>query len=231
MAVGSYSNQQLNSALGSLAATTRPPRSGTNSMFQALEKSRAFKDQAASYLNAGIEAGNQQFFNAATQGLENQSRFLQTQIEEDVLKQQQKAMEKQEDANTLGTVVGIGSTIAGLFCERRLKQDIVPMSDVAPSAWQTVRDLPLYSFAYKAHPGMTVYGPMADEVEGLDATLVRPFADPQDDTEIVRGFDVMRHQAYESVALQQALRRIEALEQRLAALEGAAHPPLALAVA
>jgi hypothetical protein len=70
---------------------------------------------------------------------------------------------------------------------------------------------------------------MVDEVEHLDPSLVRPSLLPDDEQGPIRGFDVMRHQAYESAALQQALQRIEQLEERLAKVESPRHPvPLAL---
>jgi hypothetical protein len=67
---------------------------------------------------------------------------------------------------------------------------------------------------------------MIDEVEQLDPSLVKQSLLPPDEEGPIRGFDVARHQAYETVALQQALQRIELLEARLLRLERpTAHPP------
>jgi len=151
---------------------------------------------------------------AMQQGLQAKASYLAHQ-------EQMKAMEAQNKSSGLGGILGIASGVAGLFlCERRLKQDIAPLPPA--DAWSLVRDLPYYSFEYKAAAGRTAYGPMIDEVEQLDPSLVRPTLLPADEHGPVRGFDVMRHQAYETIALQQALQRIEQLEARLARLEAPA---------
>lgn len=131
----------------------------------------------------------------------------------------------------IGSALGAVSSVAGLFCERRLKQQIQPLDDRC--AWSVVRDLPLYQFEYRHRPGLTVYGPMVDEVEALDPSLVVPMdleaqALGIHDGQPVRGLDAGRQRAYESLALQQALRRIEALESRLLQLEAALHPELVI---
>lgn len=119
----------------------------------------------------------------------------------------------------IGSVVGIGASI---FCERRLKQQIRPLDD--RSAWEVVRDLPIYQFEYRHRPGVTVYGPMVDEVEAIDPLLVRPMdyeaaALGIADGQPIRGVDLGRQRAYETLALQQALRRVESLESRVLELE------------
>lgn len=121
----------------------------------------------------------------------------------------------------VGDVFKIGTSLASL-CERRLKQQIRPLDD--RSAWQVVRDLPIYQFEYRHRPGVTVYGPMVDEVEAIDPLLVRPMdyeaaALGIADGQPIRGVDLGRQRAYETLALQQALRRVESLEARVLELE------------
>lgn len=121
------------------------------------------------------------------------------------------------------------------FCERRLKQDIRLLDD--RNSWALVRDLPLYQYEYRHKPGLVFYGPMVDEVEAIDPSLVVNLDAEAEalgiaDGKPVRGVDLGRQRAYEAMALQQALRRIEALEARLFDLEAALYsreePPAAL---
>jgi hypothetical protein len=151
--------------------------------------------------------------------------------------EQYKAQQKANEPSGLEKALGFAGTAASIaapfiaLCERRLKQQIQSLDD--RSAWQTVRDLPLYQFEYRHRPGVTVYGPMVDEVAAIDPSLVVPMdveahALGIHDGQPVRGIDVGRRQAYESMALQQALRRIEALESRLLQLEAALHPELVI---
>lgn len=150
-----------------------------------------------------------------------------------------KKAQKAAEPSGLEKVLGIGSTIASIgasiFCERRLKQDIRLLDD--RNSWALVRDLPLYQYEYRHKPGLVFYGPMVDEVEAIDPSLVVNLdaeAEAQGiaDGKPVRGVDLGRQRAYEAMALQQALRRIEALEARLFDLEAALYsreePPAAL---
>lgn len=150
-----------------------------------------------------------------------------------------KKAKKAAEPSGFEKVLGIGSTIASIgasiFCERRLKQDIRLLDD--RNSWALVRDLPLYQYEYRHKPGLVFYGPMVDEVEAIDPSLVVNLdaeAEAQGiaDGKPVRGVDLGRQRAYEAMALQQALRRIEALEARLFDLEAALYsreePPAGL---
>jgi hypothetical protein len=147
---------------------------------------------------------------------------------EEIAKNQKEAYEDAQTGSAISSGIGLIGSVASLFCERRLKTDIAPID--ADQAWATIRDLPLYSFHYRHQPNTPAYGPMVDEVEQLDPSLLRPMDREAEqlgihDGEPVRGVDQPRRQIYESAALQQALQRIEALEARLAKLEGAAITP------
>lgn len=184
--------------------------SGMDKRQQAIEKARAWSDQGISAYSGMGDTMTGLSAQAMGQGIQMKTAAA-------VHKAQMDAARAAQKANNTNGIFGAITGIAGLFlCERRLKEDIQPLP---ANAWDVVRDLPLYSFRYKANPGPVVYGPMVDEVEQLDPSLVRPSLLPDDEQGPIRGFDVMRHQAYESVALQQALERIEQLEARLARLE------------
>ena len=169
----------------------------------------------------GLEAQNAATgFNRAATAISNQQEL---ETAEEIYKNQKEAYEDAQTSSTFGSILGIGTSIAGLFCERRLKTDIAPID--ADQAWATIRDLPLYSFRYKHDPSIPAYGPMADEVAQLDPSLLWPMDREAielgiADGEPIRGIDQARRQIYESTALQLALQRIEALEARLAQLEG-----------
>lgn len=189
------------------------PRSGAESRMRALEKANAWTDQ-------GIAAvGGTGDFMANMQG-QAANAGLQLVASDAAHEAQMGAARSAQKAQGISGAIGIASSIAGLFlCERRLKTGIENL-DTA-KAWSVVRDLPLYSFRYRANPGPVVYGPMIDEVEPLDPSLVRPSLLPPDREGPIRGFDVMRFQAYESIALQAALQRIEGLETELSKLQDA----------
>lgn len=188
--------------------------SGMDKRQQAIDKARAWSDQGISAYSGMGDAMTGMNAQAMGQG-------IQLKTSDAIHKEQMAAARAQQSSNTFGNILGAATGVAGLLlCERRLKEDIQALPT---NTWEVVRDLPLYSFRYKAAPGSVVYGPMIDEVEQFDPSLVRPSLLPDDEHGPVRGFDVMRHQAYESAALQQALQRIEQLEERLAQLE----PPFA----
>jgi hypothetical protein len=165
-------------------------------------------------------------FNRASTAI---SRQQELETAEEIYKNQKEAYEDAQSSSTFGTILDIGTKVAGFaLCERRLKTDIAPVD--ADWAWATIRDLPLYSFYYKHNPSIPAYGPMVDEVEQLDPSLLWPMDQEARelgiaDGEPIRGVDQARRQIYESAALQQALQRIEALEARLAQLEGQALTP------
>lgn len=202
------------------------PEQGLASRMQAMNKANAWKNQGIEALGATANQSTNMASQAAGEGISLLSNAKINKFNRDAA---EAAMAANSKASTFGAISqGIG-ILAGLFCERRLKTNIAPLDQDA--AWAAVRDLPLYSFSYKANPAVTVYGPMIDEVEPLDLSLVRPSLLPDDEEGPIRSFDVLRHQAYQAVALQQALLRIEALEQRLAAHERFAPAPRPLAFA
>ena len=129
--------------------------------------------------------------------------------------------EDQQRSSTIGSIIGAVGSIATIFCERRLKHDIAPIQP--DQAWATVRDRNLYSFSYNHLPGITAYGPMVDEVQTIDPSLVVSMDHAANaagiaDGKPINGVDLDRSRAYEATALQLALQRIEALENRLALL-------------
>jgi hypothetical protein len=224
--IGGYRASAMQNAMATMAGdsgfdavTAKGLQSGLDNRQRAIEKASAWTNRGISAVGGMGDFMNKMGGEAMQQGLQAKASHLAYQ-------EQKKAMEAQKKSNGLGGILGIASSVAGLFlCERRLKQDIAPLPPA--DAWSLVRDLPYYSFEYKAVPGRTAYGPMIDEVEQLDPSLVRPTLLPADEEGPIRGFDVMRHQAYETIALQQALQRIEQLEARLARLEAPASPPAA----
>lgn len=151
------------------------------------------------------------------------SRQEELRTQEQIYKNTKDAIEDQESSGLFGSILSTGLSIAGMFCERRLKTDIAPID--ATHAWATVRDLPLYSFRYRHNPAIPAYGPMVDEVRQVDPDLLIPMDEQAQhlaiaDGEPIYGVDIAKRAIYESAALQQALQRIEQLEARLAQLEG-----------
>jgi len=111
------------------------------------------------------------------------------------------------------------TTISPLTSERRLKQaiDEEPISESL--AWEITRDLPVRSFQYKNNPERTGYGHIVDEIEALDPSLIEA-TDRTDDEGALRTYNNEKLAAMRNVALQDALKRIEALEAEIAALKG-----------
>ena len=99
--------------------------------------------------------------------------------------------------------------------ERRLKENITL---VDPSkAWEAVKSAPFYAWNYIGSDAENViYGPMVDEIPS-DMVVKTCQSDEQGD---IRTYDNPLLQARIYVALQQALKRIEALEAEVAALKG-----------
>jgi hypothetical protein len=187
--------------------------SGADSRLKALEKAQAWADRGVAAI------GGQGDFNANLQA-QAANANLQLASNAAIHDAQMDAAREAQDAQNTSSMIGLGAQALGLIlCERRLKTDIESLDPA--HAWAVIRDLPIYSFHYKTNPGPTVYGPMIDEVEPLDPSLVRPSLLPPDEEGPIHGFDVMRHQAYESAALQAALHRIEGLEADLAKLQDA----------
>jgi hypothetical protein len=221
--VGGYRANAMQNAMAAMggssfdAVTSAGLKSGMDNRQQAIAKANAWTSRGAAALGGMSDFTSQMAGQSAQQG-------IQMVTSNAIHQQEMAAAKKAKKSSTFGKILGVATSAAGLLlCERRLKQDIesVPTSD----AWSLVRDLPLYSFHYKEAPGPTVYGPMIDEVEQLDPSLVKQSLLPPDEEGPIRGFDVARHQAYQTVALQQALQRIELLEARLLRLE---RPPTAL---
>jgi hypothetical protein len=223
--IGGYRAGAMQNAMALMAGssglesvTSEATKSGLDNRLQAIEKARAWTERGTAAVGGMGDSMNDMAGHAMQQGLEMKTS--------DAIHQEQlEAAKAANKSSGIGSILGIAGSAIGLLCERRLKQDIESLP--AADAWSLVRDLPLYSFHYKAAPGPTVYGPMIDEVEQLDPSLVKPTLLPPDDEGPIRGFDLSRHQAYESAALQQALKRIELLEARLARLERPAVPPAA----
>jgi hypothetical protein len=183
---------------------------------EAIDKANAWTSQGTAAMSSMGDSMNALAGNAMQQGM---SMAANAAAQNEQMKAAKAARKSSAISSGISTAIGAVSTFAPLLllCERRLKEDIAPIPEAA--AWGLVRDLPLYSFHYKGNPGPTAYGPMIDEVEPLDPSLIRVTSLPPDKEGPIRGFDTARHQAYESIALQQALQRIEQLEHRLNSLE------------
>ena len=215
--IGSHRASALQGAMQAMSggsfSSLPSTQSGLDNRQRAIEKASAWSDRGLSAFGGMGDSMNNMAANAANAG-------LQLKASDAIHEANMDAARAAQSSQGLSGALGIASSVAGLFlCERRLKTNIHTLD--ANRAWAVVRELPLYGFNYKATPGPTVYGPMIDEVEPLDTSLVRPTLLPPDEDGEVRGFDVMRHKAYESVALQQALHRIEALEADLGKLQDA----------
>ena len=118
--------------------------------------------------------------------------------------------------NAAGRVYSIATSNTLISSERRMKKDIELMDPT--TAWDTVKSTPFYQYKYKdIESDLFCYGPMADEVP---AEMVVP-TENTDEQGVINTYDSGMLAGRQFVALQQALQRIEDLEARLAALEGA----------
>jgi hypothetical protein len=115
--------------------------------------------------------------------------------------------------NNQGTISAGNTTIQPISSERRLKENIVAVD--SDTAWKTVKETPFYQYNFIGSPSAS-YGPMADEVPDD----MRIATDRSDDVGVIHTYDNGMLQARLYTALQTALTRIEALEAKLAALEG-----------
>ena len=117
-----------------------------------------------------------------------------------------------------GVYYGTNTTIQNIASERRLKENIVPIS--SDVAWETIKSVPYYAYNFiDSDPSSVAYGPMADEVPDE----MRIATDRSDDVGVIHTFDNGMLQARLYTALQTALTRIEQLETKVAALEGGAN--------
>jgi len=112
------------------------------------------------------------------------------------------------------------TTITAFSSERRYKQNIDIEHLDADKCWDVVKNLPVRTYEYKDNPGNMSYGPIVDEIEPIDPSLIIDTG-RTDDEGAVRTYDNGRLQAMHQVALQAALKRIETLETRLSTLEAA----------
>ena len=115
-----------------------------------------------------------------------------------------------------GTISAVSTTISSISSERRTKENIVDIE--ADKAWSTLKDIKLYSYSFKNDETSTThYGPIVDEVP---SEMVVPTGD-SDEVGVINTYnsEMLLFRAYS--ALQQAMAKIETLETKVAALEGA----------
>ena len=110
------------------------------------------------------------------------------------------------------------TTITAFSSERRYKQNIDAEPLNPETCWQVARNLPVRTYEYKDNPGNLTYGPIVDEIEPIDSSLILNTG-REDEEGPVRTYDNGRLQAMYHVALQEAIKRIEQLEDKVAALE------------
>ena len=110
------------------------------------------------------------------------------------------------------------TTITSFSSERRYKQNIDVDPLIPANCWTVARDLPIHTYEYKNNPGNITYGPIVDEIESIDISLILDTG-KEDEEGSVHTYDNGRLQAMYQIALQEALKRIEQLESKVAALE------------
>jgi len=111
------------------------------------------------------------------------------------------------------------SGIQPIVSERRLKTNIDSID--LDQAWTNAKDIPWRTFEYLDNLGTEYTGHIVDEVEAVDPSLILP-TDQVDDQGTIRTYDNAKLNAMRFVALQEALKRIEALEAEVTALKGGA---------
>ena len=111
-----------------------------------------------------------------------------------------------------GTVYAPNAIIEPIASERRLKENITEIN--ADTAWETVRDLPYYEYNFIGVQGKS-FGPMADEVPE-EMVVVTPNSD---DIGPIHSFNNSMLQGRMFVALQEALKEIETLKEKVKSLE------------
>ena len=128
--------------------------------------------------------------------------------------------------NNSGRIRSTSAAISQITSERRLKTNIELVDpDVS---WQTIRDLPYYAYNWKSNPDAPekTYGPMADEVPA--EMCLQTYEENENGEEVarmdaegpIRTYDNGMLRARLFVALQSALKRIEALEAEVNTLKG-----------
>ena len=116
-----------------------------------------------------------------------------------------------------------GGSWTNINSERRLKQNLTLVDPT--NAWNTVKTLPCYSYEYISQPGITYYGPVVDECPPeMQVTVYEEDENGElivrsDDEGPLKTYDNKLYDANMFVALQEALKRIELLETKVAALE------------
>lgn len=117
-----------------------------------------------------------------------------------------------------------GGSWSDINSERRLKQNLTLVDPT--TAWETIRDLPYYSYSFIADPDeLTHYGPVVDECPADMQVTV--YEENEEGVQVVRSdeegplrtYDNQLRDARLFVALQEALKRIETLEAEVAALK------------
>jgi hypothetical protein len=198
-----------------------------DSSLQAFDAASSFGQAGLNQVQGFGDALNQSLAQGAARGTQMVGQAAahnqRLEAEQALTKQAKKAANRQKRSSAIGGVLGVAKAALGIFCERRLKIDITPLNP--REAWAAIRDIPLYAFRYKHQPNQLAFGPMVDEVRDIDASLLTPMDEEARLAGIadglpISGIDMVRRNAYESAALQLALQRIEALEQRIKALEG-----------
>jgi len=116
-----------------------------------------------------------------------------------------------------GIIFARTTTIQAYSSERRTKKNIIELD--LEKAWNTLRDTPIYTFNYKDEIEGTAFhhGPIVDE---CPEDLIVP-TQKEDEVGIINTVNTEKLQYRSYSALQQALKRIEELETKVAALQTA----------
>ncbi len=118
---------------------------------------------------------------------------------------------------TDGKIFARNTTLQAYTSERRTKKNIIELD--SEKAWNTLRDTPFYTFNFKDEIEGTElhHGPIVDECpEDLIVPTLK-----KDEVGIINTINTEKLQYRAYSALQQALKKIEVLETKVAALEAA----------
>jgi hypothetical protein len=118
-----------------------------------------------------------------------------------------------------GVISARSRDINQIGSERRLKNTIEPLDPV--TSWETIRELPYYSYKLNGNDESTYYGPIVDE---CPEEMIIPGA-TNDERGNIRTFDNGLLQGRLFVALQTALKRIEDLEAVVGSTMPSPEPP------